>query len=56
LIDEFHAQCKKGEFPAGELNDRRVSAVQDAIRFIEAATTHPDLRRIAPGDARKPKP
>ena len=48
LINEFNAQCDKGEFPAGELNDRRVNDVKAAIQFIEAATTHPELRSIAP--------
>jgi hypothetical protein len=38
----------RGEFPAGELNDRRVSAVENAIKWIEAATDLPDLRTIAP--------
>jgi hypothetical protein len=32
-------------FPAG-LNAKRVGAVEDAIRAIEAATDHPELRRI----------
>ena len=40
--------ASKGEFPAGELNDRRVTAVEEAIKAIEAATTQPELRSIAP--------
>jgi len=48
LIADFNAQCKRGEFPSGELNDRRVSAVEAAIQSIEAATEHPELRSIAP--------
>ena len=48
LIAELHAQCKRGEFPKGELNNRRVSAVEEAIKAIEAATTQPELRSIAP--------
>ena len=48
LITQFNAQCKKGEFPAGELNQRRVAAVEEAIQAIEAATTQPELRSIAP--------
>jgi len=48
LIAEFNAQVKRNEFPGGELNDRRVSAVREAIQAIEAATTQPELRHIAP--------
>ncbi len=48
LITELNAQCKRGEFPAGELNNRRVTAVEDAIRAIEAATAQPELRSITP--------
>ncbi len=47
LIVVLNDQCKRGEYPAGELNNRRVGAVQDAIKAIEAATTHPELRSIA---------
>jgi hypothetical protein len=46
LIGFFHAQCEKGEFPRGELNDRRVAAVEEAIRVIGAATDHPALRSV----------
>jgi len=35
---------QKGDFPEGELNDRRVNAVEEAIKVIEAATTQPELR------------
>jgi hypothetical protein len=48
VIVQFNSQCTKGEFPAGELNDRRVTAVEEAIKTIEAATTQPELRSIAP--------
>lgn len=44
LIDQFHQQCERGEFPRGELNDRRVQAVEDAIQAIESATDQPELR------------
>ena len=44
LIVQFNAQCQKGEFPAGELNDRRVAAVEEAIKAIESGN-HPS--RIA---------
>jgi len=48
LIVVLNDQCKRGEFPAGELNDRRVNAVKDAIKAIEAAKDHPELRSITP--------
>ena len=48
LIAEFNDQCRNNQFPAGELNDRRVTAVEEAIKAIEAATTQPKLRSIAP--------
>jgi len=48
VIVAFNDQCKKGEYPAGELNNRRVGAVEEAIRSIEAATTQPELRSIVP--------
>lgn len=48
LIVALNEQCKRGEFPAGELNNRRVTAVKEAIKAIEAATTQPELRTIAP--------
>jgi hypothetical protein len=48
LIVALNEQCKRGEYPAGELNNRRVAAVEEAIKAIEAATTQPELRSIAP--------
>jgi hypothetical protein len=48
LIVALNDQCKRGEFPAGELNNRRVAAVEEAIKAIEAATTQPELRSITP--------
>jgi hypothetical protein len=48
LIVALNDQCKRGEFPAGELNDRRITAVEEAIKAIEAATTQPELRSIRP--------
>jgi hypothetical protein len=47
LIEDLNAQCQRGEYPAGELNNRRVSAVEEAIKTIEAATSHPELRTIS---------
>jgi hypothetical protein len=52
LIVQLNEQCRKGEFPAGELNHRRVTAVEEAIKAIEAATTQPELRSITPGQPR----
>jgi hypothetical protein len=49
VIDDFNAQCKRGEYPAGELNNRRVGAVEDAIKSIEAATTQPELKTVTAG-------
>ena len=46
LKDELNAQVKRREFPGGELNNRRVNAVEAAIKSIESATTHPELRSI----------
>ena len=48
LIFDLNTQCQRGEFPAGELNNRRIRAVKAAIEAIEAATTHPELRSISP--------
>ena len=48
MIVAFNDQCKRGEFPAGELNNRRTGAIEDAIKAIEAATTQPELKTIAP--------
>ncbi len=46
LRDELNAQVKRGEFPGGELNQRRVGAVEEAIKSIASSTTHPELRSI----------
>jgi HEAT repeat protein len=55
LKADFNRQCERGDFPGGELNQRRVSAVEDAIRKIQAATDQPELRRIpAPGPTAQP--
>lgn len=45
LIAQFNDEVKNRQFPGGELNNRRVGAVQDAIKTIESATTQPELRR-----------
>ena len=46
VITAFNDQCKQGQYPAGELNNRRTGAIEDAIKSITAATTQPDLRHI----------
>jgi HEAT repeat protein len=46
LIADFNAQVERDEFPGGELNNRRVKAVEDAIQAIEAAKDQPQLRSI----------
>jgi hypothetical protein len=46
LIVALNEQCARGEYPSGELNDRRVHAVEEAIKAIEAATTQPEIRSI----------
>lgn len=53
LIVEFNDQCKRREFPAGELNDRRVGAVEAAIQLIESATVQPEMRKIDPSKSAK---
>ncbi|MDA0765357.1 MAG: DUF6288 domain-containing protein [Verrucomicrobia bacterium] len=51
LIAQFHSEVANQKFPGGELNERRVGDVEEAIRSIEAATTHPELRAIQPSQA-----
>ena len=46
VIEVLNDQCKRGEYPAGELNNRRTNAVEAAIKAIESATTQPELRSI----------
>ena len=46
LIVQFNEDVERREFPGGELNARRVGAVEDAIKAIEAAKDHPKLRSI----------
>jgi hypothetical protein len=54
VIVVLNDQCKRGEYPAGELNNRRVGAVEDAIKAITAAKDHPALRSItSTGPGRK---
>ena len=46
LIVSLNEQCERGEFPKGELNNKRIGDVEDAIKAIEAATTQPEIRSI----------
>ncbi len=46
LIVSLNEQCARGEYPKGDLNNRRVGAVEDAIKAIETATTQPEIRSI----------
>ena len=48
LIDQFNEEAKAGKFPGGDFNKRRTIPVEEAIKAIEAATTHPELRTIKP--------
>jgi hypothetical protein len=48
LSTALAAQVEQGKYPGGKLNQSRIDAVEDAIRHIEAATKHPELRSIAP--------
>ena len=45
LIASLNAEVESGEFP-GDLNELRVGAVEEAIKAIEAAKDHPQLRSI----------
>jgi hypothetical protein len=47
LIVQFDAEWKAGGFPE-DCNKMRVASVEEAIKAIEAATTQPELRSIAP--------
>ena len=47
LIVAFNAEVAAKNFPGGETNAKRVNAVEDAIKTIEAATTQPELRSIS---------
>jgi len=46
LVEEFHRQVRQRQFPGGELNARRVRAVEEAIRTIEAAEDAPPMRDL----------
>ena len=46
VIAAFNDQCQRGEYPAGELNNRRTGAVEDAIKSIETATAQPEIRSL----------
>lgn len=46
LIASLNAEVERREFPGGELNNRRVGAVEEVIKTIEAAKDHPQLRSL----------
>jgi hypothetical protein len=46
LIEQFNAEAKAGKFPGGDFNKRRTIPVEETIKAIESATTHPELRSI----------
>ena len=46
VIVVFNTQCKNNEFPSGELNEQRISAVNNAIQTINQSNSRPELRRI----------
>lgn len=52
IITALNEQCARGEYPKGELNNRRVNAVEDAIKSIESATTQPELRTLTAAPAK----
>ena len=45
LIASLNAEVERGEFP-DDLNNQRVGAVEEAIKAIEAAKDHSQLRSI----------
>ena len=46
LIASLNGEVERKEYPGGELNNRRVGAVEEAIKSIEAAKDHPPLLSI----------
>ena len=52
-VDRSCSTCKSKnrQFPGGELNERRVGAVEEAIKAIETATEQPELRSFTAGGA-----
>ncbi len=48
LVVQFNAEVASQQVSQVRLNQRRVDAVEDAIKAIEAATTQPELRTILP--------
>jgi hypothetical protein len=47
LLVQFNTEFKNNQFPE-DCNKMRVASVEEAIKAIEAATTRPELRSIAP--------
>ena len=48
LIAVLNAEVAANNFPKGELHNRRINDVEEAIKAIEAATTQPEIRSIRP--------
>jgi hypothetical protein len=46
LIVSFNEEVENNKFPGGELNERRVTAVESAIKAITSATTQPEMTGI----------
>ena len=46
LIAVLNAEVAANNFPKGELHNRRINDVEEAIKAIEAATTQPEIRNI----------
>ena len=55
VIVSLNEQVQKRDFPGGELNERRVRAVEDTIQAIEASKDQPKLRSIGPAKGRSTK-
>ena len=47
-IAVLNAEVAANNFPKGELHNRRINDVEEAIKAIEAATTQPEIRSIRP--------
>ena len=45
LVELFNTEAKNNVFPV-DCNNQRVASVEAAIKSIEAATDHPELRSI----------
>jgi hypothetical protein len=46
LVEKFNKEVRERRFPGGELNARRVRAVEEAIQTIESAENAPSMRDL----------